>query len=167
MSARRITFWRYNLLLESAALILTFAILLVAVWLTLADINRQYRDLRLADAASINLVRDRHLDDARQDLVRFTKLSATESSPRVLDLFDAFSDLYRLDQALHVERIDKAAPSSKVFIGFSFAGGKLGGALKSVGDLGNASDITRGYEDDAPSIYVAVRATGSEAREFT
>ena len=154
----RTTFWRYNLVLEVAVLVLTFAILFVAVWFTLAGMNRKYLDLRLADAAKVHLFLDNHLDDARGGLVQFTELPEAERTPPVLRLFSDFSDIYRLDQRLRVAEIYKAAPDSKVFTGFSFSGGKLAVYLKGLGEPDDFSEIMRGYEDDAPSVYFAIRA---------
>jgi len=154
---RRTTFRRYNLLLEVAALGLTSAILVAAVWLTLAEMNRNYLDLRLADAARVQVFLEGQLDDARASLARLADLPEAERSPSVLELFADFSDIYSLDQQLRVERIYKSVPDTKVFAGFSFSGGKLGGYLRSVGAGTDASEIMRGHEDDAPSVYFAIR----------
>ena len=154
----RTTFRRYNLVLEVAVLVLTFAILFVAIWFTLAGMNRKYLDLRLADAAKVHLFLDNHLDDARGGLVQFTEVPEAERTPPVLRLLSDFSDIYRLDQRLRVAEIYKAAPDSKVFPGFSFSGGKLAIYLKGLGQPDDFSEIMRGYEDDAPSVYFAIRA---------
>ncbi|AUB84218.1 ATP-binding protein [Candidatus Thiodictyon syntrophicum] len=157
---RRTTFRRYNLLLEVAALGLTSAILVAAVWFTLAEMNRNYLDLRLADAARVQVFLEGQLDDARASLARLADLPEAERSPSVLKLFADFSDIYSLDQQLRVERIYKSVPDTKVFPGFSFSGGKLGGYLRSVGEGTDASEIMRGHEDDAPSVYFAIRPGG-------
>jgi len=157
---RRTTFWRYNLFLEVSALTLTSAILFVAVWFTLAEMNRKYLDLRLADAAKVHVFLESQLDDARASLARFADLPEAERSPTVLRLLSEFSDLYLLDQALHVERTYKTAADTKVFTGFSFSGGKLADYLASIGVGNESSEIMRGYEDDAPSVYLAIRPGG-------
>ena len=157
---RRTTFRRYNLLLEVAALGLTSVILVAAVWFTLAEMNRNYLDLRLADAARVQVFLEGQLDDARASLARLADLPEAERSPSVLKLFADFSDIYSLDQQLRVERIYKSVPDTKVFAGFSFSGGKLGGYLRSVGAGTDASEIMRGHEDDAASVYFAIRPGG-------
>ena len=154
---RRTTFGRYNLLLEVSVLVLTSAILCLAVWFTLAEINQKYLDLRLADAAKVHLFLESHLDDARASLATFADLPEAERSPSVLTLFPAFSNLYRLDQRQRVERVYKAAANSKVFTGFSFTGGKLGDYLRSGRHDSHYSEIMRGHEDDAPSVYFALQ----------
>lgn len=158
----RTTFRRYNLLLEVTALVLIFAILLVAIWFTLAEINRKYLDLRLADATKVDLFLKNHLDDARQSLEAFVNLDKEEHSPKVLQLFSIFSDIYRLDPQLRVKRVYKAKPGSMAFVGFSFSTGKLADYLKSVGQRREVSEIMRGYEDDAPSVYFAFRSGSDE-----
>ncbi|HYN79114.1 MAG TPA: ATP-binding protein [Lamprocystis sp. (in: g-proteobacteria)] len=160
MRRHRITFRHYNLVQEVVVLVLTFAILFLAIWFTLAGMNRKYLDLRLADAAKVHLFLDNHLDDARGNLVQFTQLPEAERSPTVLTLFSEFSDIYRLDERLRVAQIYKAAPDSKVFTGFSFSGGKLAAYVKGLGEPDDFSEIMRGYEDDAPSVYFAIRSAG-------
>ncbi len=157
---RRTTFWRYNLMLEVFALILTSAVLLVAVWIILAKMNQTYLDLRMADAARVEVFLENQLDEARASLENFLGLPEKERSTTVLSCFQGLSDVYLLDETWRVERILKAVPDSKVFRGFSFSGGKLGGYLKSRSELGHPSDIMRGLEDDAPSVYVAIRSGG-------
>jgi signal transduction histidine kinase/DNA-binding NarL/FixJ family response regulator len=154
--ARRTTFWRYHLFLEVASLALASAILFAGVWFTLNRINQDYLDLRLADAARVHVFLESQLDEARAGLAMFADLPATQRSPQVLKLFTAFSDIYCLDRALRVVQIHKAVPNSKVFTGFSFSGGKLARYLKSVGESTDASEIMRGYEDDAPSVYFGI-----------
>ncbi|MFM8443254.1 MAG: ATP-binding protein [Methylococcus sp.] len=154
-----ITLGRYNLLLELSVLLLTSVILALAVWFTLAGMNRKYLDMRLNDAARVNLFMEKHLQEARASLIHLAELTDTERSPAVLKGFPAFSDLYRLDPGLRVERIYKSTADSQVFVGYSFTGGKLAYYLRTVGDgRGNPySEIMRGYEDDAPSVYFALR----------
>ena len=151
------TFRRFSLLLEISALLTTFVILYVAVWFTLAEMNRSYLELRRADAAKVHLFLERHLDDARETLAAFLELTEAERSSAVLKLSPAFSDIYLLDQRLRVSRIYKAKPGSKVFTGFSFSSGKLDGYLKADRTQSDFSKIMRGYEDDAPSVYYALR----------
>ncbi len=157
---RRTSFWRYSLMLEVSTLILTSAILAVAVWITLAEMNKTYLDLRMADAAKVEVLLEGHLDEARASLEQFAGLPEQELSLTVLSCFSFFSDIYQLDEVWRVERIHKAVPYSKVFRGFSFSGGKLGGYLKSRGENSHPSEIMRGHEDDAPSVYFAIRSGG-------
>ena len=160
MSRRhRISFGRYTLLLDVAVLLLTSVILALAVWITLAGMNQKYLDMRLNDAARVNLFMEKHLQEARASLTHLADLTEAERSPAVLQLFSAFSDLYRLDHRLRVERIYKSTAASQVFAGYSFTGGKLANYLRTVGDgKGNPySEVMRGYEDDAPGVYFALK----------
>jgi PAS domain S-box-containing protein len=154
---RRITFWRYNLTLEVALLVLASTILFAGVWFSLARINRDYLDQRLADADRVHVFLENHLAEARASLAMFADLPMADRAGPVLRVFTAFSDIYCLDPALRVAHILKAVPNSKVFEGFSFSGGKLADYLRSPGEDQNASEIMRGYEDDASSVYLAIR----------
>ena len=152
------TFRRYNLLLEISALCLTFVILLVAVWFTLHQINRKYLDLRLVDAVKVEIFLQKHIDDARLSLEAFVNLHEAKSSPRVLQLFPIFSDIYHLDPQLRIKHIYKAKPASKASVGFSFSIGKLADYLKAVDKRREVSEIMRSYEDDSPGVYFAIRS---------
>jgi PAS domain-containing protein len=154
----RTTLWRYHLVLEVAVLLLAFAILSTAAWLALSEMSRSYLDQRVADAAKVHLFLQNQLAEARQGLVLLAALPESQRTPEVLALLSAFSDLYRLDPNLRVTRVYKAAPGSKVFTGFSFTGGKIGAYLKVPDDTKPVSDILRGHEDDAPSVYLAIRS---------
>jgi PAS domain S-box-containing protein len=154
----RTTLWRYHLVLEVAVLLLAFAILSTAAWLALSEMSRSYLDQRVADAAKVHLFLQNQLAEARQGLVLLAALPESQRTPEVLALLSAFSDLYRLDPNLRVTRVYKAAPESKVFTGFSFTGGKIGAYLKVPDDTKPVSDILRGHEDDAPSVYLAIRS---------
>ncbi|CAK0765132.1 membrane hypothetical protein [Azospirillaceae bacterium] len=158
ITRRHTSFWRYNLGLELAALLMMFVILFVAGLIARNEIGRKYLELRLADANRVHLFLDNHLDDTQKGLSLFIKLPEAELSPLVLDLFGAFSDIYRLDQNLRVATIYKATLDSRVFVGFSFSGGRLADYLKSASESNSVSNILRGYEDDSPSIYIAVRS---------
>ncbi|WP_295403898.1 PAS domain S-box protein [uncultured Thiocystis sp.] len=157
---RRTTFWRYNLFLEFSALLLISAILFLTIWLAMGELGQRYLQLRLADANKVDLFIGKQLDEARQDVERFIALPEPSRSPEVLRFLDAFSDLYRLDEKLRVARMYKATAGSRVFVGFSLSGGKLGGYLRTLDARAAFSDIMRGYEDDAPSVYLALRSAG-------
>ena len=155
-----VRFGRFNLLVEVSVLALTSGILFLAIGFTLHEINRRYLELRLTDAAKVNLFLESHLQEARTSLTTFANLPEAERSPAILTLFAAFADLYRLDPQLRVARVYKATPDSKVFTGFSFAGGKLGTYLQSDLEGSDSSEIMRGHEDEAPSVYYVVQRGG-------
>ena len=155
-----VRFGRFNLLVEVSVLALTSGILFLAIGFTLHEINRRYLELRLTDAAKVNLFLESQLQEARRSLTTFADLPEAERSPAILTLFAAFADLYRLDPQLRVARVYKATPDSKVFTGFSFAGGKLGAYLHADPQGSDSSEIMHGYEDEAPSVYYALQQGG-------
>jgi PAS domain S-box-containing protein len=157
---RRTTFWRYSLFLELSALLLISAILFLAIWLAMGEMSRTYLAQRLADANKVELFIDNQLNEARQNLERFIELPESHRSPEVLRLLGAFSDIYRLDGEMRLARIYKATAGSRVFTGFSLSGGKLGGYLQTLDARKAFSEVMRGYEDDAPSVYLALRTAG-------
>ena len=149
------TFREYLLVLEIAALLLISALLFASVWLVLEESNATYLALRLADADKVHLFLESQLTEARKKIEVFTSLLDQERFAMLQHFFVDFSDIYLLDAELCVAQIYQAAPDSKVFKGFSFAGGRLGAYLRSSNREHLFSDIMRGNEDDAPSIYYA------------
>ena len=158
---RRRSFWRYHLRLEVAALALTALVLFLAISFTLAEVNRKYLDLRVADAQEVGLFLENHLNAARDALVTFAGLPETERSPGVMRLVGAFSDIYRIDDRRRVEQVYKSVPETQVFTGFAFSEGKLADYLGNAGREGDLSVIMRGYEDNRSSVYHAMH-TGDE-----
>ncbi|MBK1640389.1 hypothetical protein CKO12_00520 [Chromatium okenii] len=154
----RLSFGRYNLLLEAVALLLTSIILFLAVWFTLTKLNQKYLDLRLAEATRVHLFLKQHLNDSQAALASFIKLPDAERTPKVIALFSTFSEIYRIDQDLRIAQIYKAGSQIRTFVGFSFATSKLSRYLAANGERGNFSEIMRGYEDDLPSIYLNIAA---------
>ncbi|MGE0084534.1 MAG: ATP-binding protein [Desulfococcaceae bacterium] len=155
MGKQEKTFRTYLLLMESAAVMLISALLLLSVWLVLAQSNNRYLELRLADANKVHLLLETQLAEARNRLRAFLALPEEDRTLYAHDIFHEFSDIYRLDAQLRIEYVYKAASGSKIFPGFSFSGGKLGAYLRSPGREQMFSDIMRGMEDDAPGIYYA------------
>ena len=156
------TFWRYSLRQELISLSLIFLVLVPAVFLTLDGLNRKYLDIRLSETERLKFFLSAHLDEARAAFRLFANLAEAERSPAVLRLLPAFADLYRLDADLRVTRIYTSVPASRVFLGFSFAGGQLGAGLSRLDAELLTSDLMRGYEDEDPAIYFARR----EGREI-
>lgn len=154
------TFRAYLLFSELLALIVVAAILLASLWLVLKQSNAAYFTLRLADAEKVHLFLESQLSEARKKIEVFTAFPERERTTSARHLFENFSDIYLVDEEFRVVRIYKSAPHSKVFKGFSFAGGKLGEYLRASHCEQVFSDIMRGYEDDAPGIYYAHRHLG-------
>ncbi|KAA6187812.1 response regulator [Thiohalocapsa marina] len=156
--SRRTNLWRYSLGLELAALGLMGLVLALAVAFTLAEVNRKYLELRVADAEQVGLFLADHLDTARDALASLSTLSESERSPEVMALVTAFSDIYALDQGFRVEQAYKSVPGSQVFPGFAFSAGKLAAYLRRGDGHGELSGIMRGYEDNRSSVYYRVDA---------
>jgi len=150
---RRKTFRGYLILMEISAIAAISAVLFISIRLVLEQSNTAYLELRLADADKVHLFLESQMDEARKKLEVFASIPENERSPSLLNLFTDFSDIYMLDSELRIERIYKSEQGSKVFKGFSFSGGKLGAYLKSPVRENIFSDIMRGKEDEAPSIY--------------
>ena len=152
---RRNTFREYLLFSEIAALLAISTVLLISLWLVLDRANAVYLNLRLADAEKVHLFLESQLSEARKKIEVFTAFPERERTTSARHLFEDFSDIYLVDEDLRVARMYKSAPRSKVFEGFSFAGGRLGEYLRASNREQIFSDIMRGYEDDAPGIYYA------------
>ena len=155
---RNNTFRRYNLIVEISLLLITLLLLLLSGWISLSDMNRKYLDLRVAEAAKVPMFLESHIANARQGLLAFAHAQGVEKSAGSnLNLLFELSDIYRLDKNLRITDIYKSSSNSRMFVGFSFIRGRLAGYLND-SEKGDAnSRIVRGYEDDSPSIYFAVK----------
>ena len=67
----------------------------------------KYLDLRLAEAENFHLFFEGRLDAARKNLKDFVSIPETERTKQVMILLADFSDIYRLDSDLRVDRIYK------------------------------------------------------------
>ncbi len=150
---RRKTFREYLLILEISAMTLISVLLFVSIRLVLDQSNIAYLKLRLADADKVHLFLESQMLEARKKLEVFASIPENERSPSLQLIFADFSDIYLLDSELRIEQVFKSVEKTKVFKGFSFSGGRLGAHLKSPNRENIFSDIMRGKEDDAPSIY--------------
>jgi diguanylate cyclase (GGDEF)-like protein/PAS domain S-box-containing protein len=155
------TFRGYTLVLEVSALLVTLAILSGVAWFTVNRMNDKYLYPARDDAAKVHLSLSNHLDAVRPKLEGFAALSEADRSPATVDLLTEFSDIYRLDRDLRVNRIYKAVPGSRVSLGYSFSGGRLADLQEGSGNWNCYSEIMRGREDGAPSVYFLVNRNGS------
>ncbi len=158
---RLTTFRGYTLFLEVSALLVTLVILSAAVWLTVDRMNDKYLYPSRDDAAKVHLALSAHLNAVRPKLERFAALSEAERSPAMAGLLTDFSDIYRLDRDLRVERIYQAVAGSRVSLGYSFSGGRLAELREGAGNWNCYSEIMRGYEDGAASVYFMVNRNGA------
>ena len=149
------TFREYLLVSELAALLVISTILFIGLWLVLEQSDAAYLHLRLADAQKVHLFLENQIIETGAKMNVFTSFPERERTTSAHHLFDDFADIYLLDDDRRVARIYKAAPGSKVFKGFSFAGGKLGAYIQGSQGEPLFSGIVRSYEDGAPGMYYA------------
>ncbi|MBN1486051.1 MAG: response regulator [Anaerolineae bacterium] len=139
---------------------MTAVTLLTGAWITFEWVSYSYLNLRSLDADKVDLFFETQLAESRRKLHVFVTLSEAERLTTAESLFADYSDIYRLNTEFQVEQIYKFSPGSRVFQGFSFAGGKLGKYLEAVEEEDVFSDIIPGYEDNIPSLYYAYRDNG-------
>lgn len=167
MFLRRNTFRRYNLIVEISSFLLAGALLLLMVWVMQRQMGQKYLDLRIAEAARVPLFLESHISTARQTLLDLVRRPGSSSLRQTdLALLHELSDIYRLDARLHIAEVYKSSVASRVFVGFSFAQSKLSDYLHHAGLESGYPGIVRGYEDDAPSIYLALPADDGQGSVF-
>lgn len=164
---RPVSFWRYTLGQELAALAVALGVLVCMSWLSLRELNRRYVGLHRNDADRVQLHLHEHLNDAVQQFVLFRSLEP-ESRKRVTgNFYNSFSDIYQLDSEFRVIQIHKQQPNSKVFKGFSFAGSLVADYLQQQtsrsGSGGKSniqpSPIIRSAEDEVATVYLGQQDT--------
>jgi signal transduction histidine kinase len=156
-----VSFWRYTLGQELAALAVALGVLGSISWLSLRELNRRYIDVHRTDADRVQLHLQEHLNDAVQQFEFFRSLEP-ESRQRVTrSFYNSFSDIYQLDSDYRVIQMHKQQPDSRVFKGFSFARSRVadylqeqtsrsGGTKASI----QPSSIIRAAEDEVASVYL-------------
>jgi signal transduction histidine kinase len=159
----RTSFRRYSLRHEWLAAVATTALLIGAGAVSLEVLRGRYLDLQRADANRVEHHLQVHIDEARQQLEEFLHLPPLMWEQQAGALLPSFSDLYELGDQQQVRHVIKAAPGSRVFPGFSFAGTAIAPHLRP-GDpkAGGSTPITRGLEDELTSIYVLQTRNGRQ-----
>lgn len=153
---RENSFRRYALGADILAALATLLFVLGAGWLTLQELNRQYLDARVTQAAGIPLFLEEHIVRARQLLLQY-KAELLEDPAHMALHLEQFSEIYRVDAQLRIAEIYKAPPTTHVFPGFSLARTELAAYLQTLGDKDTHSQILRGYGDGVPTIYIFIR----------
>ncbi len=156
------TFQDYVFRLEVVSFILTVGILFFATRLITEEIRTTYVQIRVNDARKIGIILDGHLGKAEEELTVFGGTSEEERSSEIVrQLMVTFADIYRLDKDLRVEHIYKKSMHSRIFAGFSFAGGELSKLISGSEDGKSISSLVRGMENDRPSLYIAQKHNGN------
>lgn len=152
----RTSFRRYSLGHEWLAAGTGAALLIGAGAVSLEVLQSRYLSLQRAEANRVKHHLQVHIDEARDQLKNFLRLPPPLWQQQAGALLPSFSDLYELDEQLRVRQVIKAAPRSRVFAGFSFAGSAIAPYLrgKGGGTDERSTPITRGLEDELTSIYV-------------
>jgi signal transduction histidine kinase len=154
----RTSFRRYSLRHEWLAAGAGAALLIGAGAVSLEVLRGRYLDLQRAEANRVEHHLQVHIEEAHEQLEEFLRLPPPLWQQQAGALLPSFSDLYELDDQQRVQRVIKAAPRSRVFAGFSFAGSAIAPNLRLEGGRGDGSTpITRGLEDELTSIYVLQR----------
>lgn len=146
----------FFLRLEITTLLLAAAILFAAVWITLDAFKRNFMEESLKDGEKFGIFLENKFQEARDALKVFTDLPETERTQTVVRLLSPFSDIYRLDRRLRLERIYKSVQGSQVFPGYSFARQDMARYIDSIAERDRLSGIIRSSEDDTPGIYYAI-----------
>lgn len=129
----------------------------IAGWFLLNNLQTKYLEGSTADALKVDLFIESELAKAKGALLLFGKVKEEQRSQVAAQMYESFSDLYRLSHRGQVESIYKAVPNSRVFDNFSFTSGPVRTQLLGKDQRLVASSIVRGYEDALPSVYIMYR----------
>jgi|GEM_PF-3733450 len=150
-----------SLRLDLAAMAMITAVIIAAAWVVYDGLEEQFLKNSIADASNAGVFIDSELLHAQEQLSLFAKMPAAQKRILAERGFDTFSDLYALDDQGRINTIYKAKPQSRLFEGYVFSAGPVWRQLLQSSNVARVSSIVAGYEDGAPSIYVAYR-TGTQ-----
>lgn len=150
------TFWHSNLIQEAGVLGLLLLLLTASGVLALGELRRRYIAIYQSEARKVELILADQLQQAREQLIRFSDLPAPQRNAQTAILLTDFSELYQLNGQLAIAAIIKRLPGSQVFTGFSLSRSPLVGYLRQSHSAGSFSPLLRGFEDSRASIYIAL-----------
>ena len=146
-----------SLRLDLVAMAMIIAVIIAAAWVVYDGLEEQFLKNSIADASNAGVFIDSELSHAQEQLSLFAKVPAAQRRTLAERGFDTFSDLYALDDQGRVTTIYKTKPQSRLFEGYAFSAGPVWRQLLQSSNVARVSSIVAGYEDGAPSIYVAYR----------
>lgn len=149
------TFWQSNLIQEAGVLALLLLLFAASGALALGELRRRYIAVYQSEARKVELILSDQLEQAREQLIRFSQLPQAERNGRTALLLTDFSELYQLNDELSITEIIKRLPSSQVFPGFSLSRSALQSYLLHQ-HADSFSPLVRGVEDSRASIYIAL-----------
>ncbi len=150
------SFRRFFFFLEMSALALILVFLATAAILSLRNVDSSYSHIRRSEIKKAHLVVQKELDLARHAFEAFAQLPEAERTKSVLNMLSLFSDVYKLDSELLVQKVYKSNKGSMVFPGFGFSGGETGKYIRNSRGQSEFSPIFVGLEDERLSIYYAL-----------
>lgn len=151
------TLKRQSLRLDLLAMGVTVAIVIAAAWIIYSGLKTQFIKNNAFDASNATVFIDSELSHAQEQLALFANMPAANRRLLAERRFETFSDLYALDDTGRITSIYKSSPQNRLFIGYTFSAGPVWQQLLRNSNVARLSTIVAGYEDGAPSVYVAYR----------
>lgn len=145
-----------NATLKLEIITISIVIIFVAIIIYVANykIHQSFLDSSISDADTFSLFLSKTLDDAGDELEKIS--IRFHSQPNIKLKPSNFSNLYLLDQSLVIKKIIYNRDRNLLFQGFQFKEGQLANFLKNANEKATLLGAIRGYEDEQPSIYLAV-----------
>ncbi|MEA5414387.1 GGDEF domain-containing protein [Synechococcus sp. BA-132 BA5] len=159
MKQRRLpTLWQSNLLQDAHVLGLLFLLFAFSGLVALNELRSRYIKVYRAEAEKVELTLSEKLQQARAQLLLFSRLPQVQRSQQTAALLIDFSELYDLSPELQLTRVIKSLSRSQVFPGFSLTKSPLASYLRHERGVNTYSPLLRGFEDSRASIYIMLKA---------
>jgi diguanylate cyclase (GGDEF)-like protein len=158
MKQRRLpTLWQSYLLQDILVLGLLFFLFTISGLVALSELRRRYITIYRAEAEKVELTLSEKLEQARAQLLLFSRLSQVQRNQHTAALLIDYSELYELSPQLKFTKIIKSLPGSQVFPGYSLTQSPLASYLRQKRRVNTYSPLLRGFEDNRASIYIMLR----------
>ncbi|MCP9860575.1 MULTISPECIES: GGDEF domain-containing protein [unclassified Cyanobium] len=158
MKQRRLpTLWQNYLLQDICVLGLLFFLFASSGIVALSELRRRYINIYRAEAEKVELTLSEKLQQARAQLLLFSRLAQAQRNQQTAAMLIDFSELYELSPQLKLTVVIKSLSRSQVFPGFSLTQSPVASYLRQERGVNAYSPLLRGFEDSRASIYIMLR----------
>lgn len=141
--------------IESITLIVALCFVFILIILLGHHVSDGYKKALTSDISKMDILIEGFVGDSVTAFKEHIKLKDRDAALRILS---NFSDIYHVNDRLHIDRIIRRDEGSHIFNGYDTSGSNLGAFLKKIGVTGFAySPVYRSSENEKLGFYIAAR----------